>query len=165
MKLPAYSEGPEMAALVKEGKLPPVEQRLPNEPVVIDPMDEMGVYGGELKAAATSPRTAGVDTMFSTIQNILTLTPDRTSVAPNVAKGYNLSNSNKTMTLFLHEGLKWSDGQPYTADDYVFYYEGFMLNKDLMPKVPKRWAPGGQNMKVTKVDDCTVLSASISRIP
>ena len=41
-----FSEAPELAALVKAGKLPPVAQRVPQEPMVIKPLRSVGKYGG-----------------------------------------------------------------------------------------------------------------------
>lgn len=154
-KLPAYTEAPVLADMVKAGKLPSVDQRVPNEPIVIDPLDEMGVYGGELVSPAVGPG-AREDFLFSTVQNILTVSPDRTEVQANIAKGWELSADYKTMTVFLREGMKWHDGQPFTSEDFIFWYEDFLLNKQLMPIMNKAWAPGGEVMKVTAKDDYTV---------
>ncbi len=43
-----YHEAPMLAAEVKAGKLPPVDQRLPDDPVVVKPNDRIGQYGGIL---------------------------------------------------------------------------------------------------------------------
>ena len=43
---PTYSEAPELRALVEQGVLPPVEDRLPEEPLVVTPYEESGEYGG-----------------------------------------------------------------------------------------------------------------------
>ena len=45
-KITEYNEAPELAELVKQGKLPPVEERLPGEPLVVNPLEEIGKYGG-----------------------------------------------------------------------------------------------------------------------
>ena len=44
-----------LADLVKAGKLPPVEQRVPDEPLVIKPLQATGKYGGTLHRAFTGP--------------------------------------------------------------------------------------------------------------
>ena len=55
-KRPAkLGEAPMLAELVKAGKLPPVEQRVPEEPLVIKPLSEIGKYGGTWRRAFTGP--------------------------------------------------------------------------------------------------------------
>src|SRR5690606_25129178 len=48
---PKGKEAPALTALVKEGKLPPLEERLPKNPVVVEPVDQIGVYGGTWRSA------------------------------------------------------------------------------------------------------------------
>ena len=50
-KISKFSETPQLADLVKQGKLPPVEQRLPKNPLVVTPYEEVGQYGGNLRRA------------------------------------------------------------------------------------------------------------------
>ena len=55
-KMPAtFQESPLLAELVKAGKLPPVAQRLPSEPMVIQPLDGIGRYGGTWRRAFIGP--------------------------------------------------------------------------------------------------------------
>ena len=91
--LPAYTEAPVLAEMVAAGELPPVAERLPDEPVVIDPLHEIGTYGGDYRSPALSP-TSNHDAMFARLQNLLTLTPDRTTTIPNVARGWEVSDDN-----------------------------------------------------------------------
>ena len=56
-----------------------------------------------------------------------------TQVRPCVARQWLLSDDGKSVTLYLRKGHKWSDGKPFTADDFVFWYEDIYLNKDLVP--------------------------------
>ena len=156
MKLPAFSESPDLAKLVAEGELPPLAERLPDEPVVIDPLNEIGTYGGDIRTSGLSPTRGGEDAMFGRLQNFLTLTPDRTKLIPNFVRDWTISDDYKSTTLHLRKGLKWSDGASVTADDFLFWYEDFLMNKDLTPRPGVAWRPGGEVMKVTKVDDFTV---------
>ena len=59
-----------------------------------------------------------------------------------VAKGYELAADGKSTTIFLRKGMKWSDGQPFTADDFVFWYEDIYQNRELVatpiPEVQER---------------------------
>ena len=45
----AYHEAPMLAAMVKAGQLPPVDERLPSNPKVVEPYDSIGQYGGTLR--------------------------------------------------------------------------------------------------------------------
>ena len=42
-----YNEAPMLKELVKAGKLPPVEKRLPEEPLVMKPMRKLDSMGGQ----------------------------------------------------------------------------------------------------------------------
>ena len=44
------------------------------------------------------------------------------TVEPNVAKGYDVNDDATVYTIYLREGMKWSDGEPFTADDVIFFY-------------------------------------------
>ena len=144
-----------LADLVKAGKLPPVEQRLPPEPLVVKPTNTIGKYGGTLRGAGLAPETTSdlqilLPTAFFRFSN------DLAQAEPEVCTGYAFSDDNKSCTITLRKGIKWSDGQPFIADDIVFFFEDFQFDKDLFPAVSGLWRPGGQVMKVTKVDDVTV---------
>ena len=56
-----------------------------------------------------------------------------TKIIPLLAKDWKVSDDGKTMTLYLRKGAKWSDGTPFTADAFVFWYEDIYLNKDIVP--------------------------------
>ncbi len=152
----AYNEAPMLAELVKAGQLPPVAERLPAEPLVVTPRNEVGQYGGEQHGAAFGPRTGQLDTEALRMQSLLFIEPDLVSLSPNILKAYEASDDYKTWTLTLRQGMKWSDGEPFTADDFLFWYEDILLNTDLTPAVPAVYVAGGETMKMTKVDDVTL---------
>ncbi len=151
-----YNEAPQLAELVQQGQLPPVDQRLPAEPLVVTPRDEVGKYGGEQHGAAFGPRTGQLDTEALRMQSLLFIEPDLLSLSPNILKAYTASEDFKTWTLTLRVGMKWSDGEPFTADDFVFWYEDILLNPELTPAVPVVYTAGGATMKLSKVDDATI---------
>ena len=153
--LPAYTEAPVLAEMVAAGELPPVAERLPDEPVVIDPLNAIGTYGGDYRSPSLSP-THNQDAMFARLQNLLTLTPDRTTTIPNFARSWEVSDDNLTTTLHLRKGLRWSDGDPLDADDFMFWYEDFLTNEELVTRPNVAWRPGGEVMQVTRIDDYTV---------
>ena len=155
--LPAFSEAPVLAAMVAAGDLPPVEERLPDQVVVVDPLDEMGVYGGEYRAASTTPGCCGdFEVMFTRFQNLLTVNPEIDATLPNVVLDWDLTEDYKSLTLTLRDNMKWSDGAPFTADDFLFWWDDFTTNDQLSQAVNVAWKPGGTPMTVTKVNDTTV---------
>ena len=57
----------------------------------------------------------------------------------------------------LRKGLKYHDGSPLTADDFIFWYEDVLLNKEVTPSIATTWMINGEVMKMSKVDDLNVL--------
>ncbi len=150
-----YKEAPALADLVKAGKLPPVDQRLPQNPVVIKPTNKIGKYGGTLNGTCMAPETTS-DLQIGHVVGLWRFSDDLKTATMEASEGYKFSPDNKTCTITLRKGMKWSDGTPFSADDMMFYYEDWQFNKDLAPTLPTQWQPGGTPMKVTKVDDYTV---------
>jgi peptide/nickel transport system substrate-binding protein len=155
-KITKFNEAPMLAELVKAGKLPPVEKRLPSEPLVVVPVEEVGQYGGTARVFSNSLTGYGEGETLITWEGLLRLGPDATSVVPNLAKSWKSTDGGKTLTLYLRKGIKWSDGVPFTADDIMFWWEDVVLNDELTPVKPKEWMPGGKLMTVERVDDYTI---------
>ena len=155
LSVPKYKEAPMLAELVKAGKLPPVDQRLPPQPLVVEPRVKVGKYGGTIRCAGLAPDTTN-DMQIAMCTDLFRCSNDLVETYPNLAESHAFSNEDKTLTIKLREGIKWSDGHPMTADDMMFYFEDWQFNKDLMPSVQAAYQPGGTPMKVTKIDNYTV---------
>ncbi|MBI2941284.1 MAG: ABC transporter substrate-binding protein [Chloroflexi bacterium] len=151
-----FKEAPVLADLVKAGKLPPVEKRLPDEPLVIKPLREIGKYGGTWRRGFTGP--ADGENMNRVVSSDRLLFSDYTGakVMPSVAKAWKMSDDGKTFTLSLRKGLKWSNGTPFTADDVMFWFTDLYSHKDLMPVPAPEMSINGKAGTVEKVDDFTV---------
>jgi peptide/nickel transport system substrate-binding protein len=151
-----FKEAPMLADLVKAGKLPALEQRLPQTPCVVTVVEKVGKYGGTWNQLLE----AGVDntTMARTFGHdyILRYTRDWKTIVPNMVEAYTYSADNSTVTFKMRKGMKWSDGQPFTADDIMFWYEDILMNKDVTPSAPAAFNFKGKATVVTKVDDYTV---------
>lgn len=154
-KITEFNEAPMLAELIREGKLPPVEERLPEEPRVIEPLEEIGQYGGTVNLVDFG-NPLGWALANWKAERLFKVLPDLQTIVPNVAKGYEYSEDYKKCTMFLREGMRWSDGHPFTADDFVFWYEDVLLNEDLTPAIPAWAKPGGEVFRVRKVDDYKV---------
>ncbi len=155
-KLPAFKEAPGLAEQVKEGKLPPVAQRLPAEPLVVKPFEGIGRYGGVLRSPSSNP--INTDDAWTARQQPLFMISLHAEggIMPNALKGWSFSEGNKVWTIFLRKGMKWSTGTPFTADDFIFWYENILLDEEITPTVPSIWKVGGETVLIEKVDDYTV---------
>lgn len=156
----SFSEAPMLAEQVAAGALPPVEERLPaaSDVLVIQPLDEIGTYGGTLQRAFTGPGDHWNGKRLAGLDHILYLDHAANEVIPNVAKGWELSEDGTELTLYLREGMKWSDGHPFTADDFMFYFEDMELNEEIGP-VSEYLIVNGEVAQVEKIDDYTVKYA------
>ena len=151
-----YPEAPALAQLVASGDLPPVEERLPPEPLVVQVKDEIGQYG---RAITAIKHSTGNWYMIShvNIEPLMELHPeDSLNVVPNVARAWDWNADKSQLTVHLREGIKWSDGEPFTAEDLRFYYEDVQFNEKLTPLTPGAWMSRGSRMTFTQVDDITV---------
>src|SRR6267378_2054558 len=152
-----FKEAPQLAELVKAGKLPPVAERIGQDPLVIKPLKEIGKYGGTWRAGFTGPADfwngfrccSGPDHLM-----FWDYTGDK--VMPNLAKGLEMQDGGKAWLLHLRRGMKWSDGKPFTADDFVFWFEDIYRNKDLVPTPSAAMAINGKQGVIEKVDTYTV---------
>ncbi len=155
-KIADFSEAPELAEAVAKGELPPVAERLPAHPIVVKPEEAIGKYGGIMQLAITgqNEKTNEVGTWWS--MEPLTIHSPKGVIVPNVATSWEWSEDYKTLILKLREGIKWSDGVPFTADDIMFWWEDVVLNTDLTPTPHTLLTRGGQVAELTKVDDYTI---------
>jgi peptide/nickel transport system substrate-binding protein len=152
---PKLKEAPMLAELVKAGKLPPVEERLPADPMIIPIEEEIGVYGGTLRRFFIGP-SDGSNWGRVVRGGFLCWNKANTQVIPQVAKSWQISQDLKTYTFSLRKGMKWSDGAPYTADDIMFWWNDMQLNTE-MTAAPAAWMTvGGARGNIEKVDDYTV---------
>jgi peptide/nickel transport system substrate-binding protein len=151
-----FQEAPALAEQVKAGKLPPVEQRLPEQPLVVPVVEKVGEYGGVWRRAFLGPADAN-NYVRVVYDGLFRFTPDGAEIEPKIAVGAKSSADYKVWTILLRKGARWSDGEPFTADDIVFWYKDVLLNKDLMPSLPS-WIRNadGTAANVEKVDDYTV---------
>ena len=151
-----YKESPLLADQVKAGKLPPVDKRLPESPLLVPVVEKTGEYGGTWRRAFLGPADSNnyVRIVFDAL---FRFSPDGAKIEPKIAEGAEPSADYKTWTIRLRKGSKWSDGEPFGADDILFWYKDVLLNKELTPTLPG-WMrnPDGSPALVEKVDDNTV---------
>ncbi len=152
-----YNEAPMLAEMVSDGTLPPVEDRLPTNPMLIQPNDEVGVYGGTWRMANTYSSASATIRVYTGYENLLRFDPNWARVIPNLAQSYDVNEDASEYTFHLREGLKWSDGAPFTADDIVFWYEADFLNNELHSSFDSNFVIDGVPVVVEKIDNTTVI--------
>ena len=148
-------QAPMLASLVDAGTLPPVEERLPIEPKVLR-LTELGSYGGTLSVFSQSSQS-NPSTMGSRFGAALLRTDVDGSVGVDVVKDYLLGP--RSLTLLLREGMKWSDGVPFTAHDFVFALD--TVFEQYLPS----WVARCPINSILAVDDYTVQYSLGRRCP
>ena len=115
-----------LAALVAQGKLPAVEERLPimEDVYIIAPPDEIGVYGGIMQLTAHySPGWAGL------IEGgCVRMGASGVDHIPGICKSFDISSDGRVYTFKLRQGARWSDGFPVTTEDFRFAWEDLHSN-------------------------------------
>ncbi len=148
-----YTQAPYITEVLKITT--PVTDRMPvEEDIFVENAAylEVGVYGGELKRAG-NPGNWGAG---KPIEEGLFRFNTQGKVEPNVAKGYEVNADATVYTIRLREGMKWSDGQPFTAEDCVWFYNVVCMNKlDSKGIRNCHKDANGNPAVVAKVDDYT----------
>ena len=125
--------------------LPPVQERLPDDPVVIQPYESIGKYGGTARIPIWD------SWQFFNWEHALTLSADMRNVLPNLAESWSLSEDGRVTTIRLRPGIKWSDGVPLTADDFRFRLVHVWMDPEMSP-ITYRLVQG---CEFVKIDDLT----------
>jgi len=127
-----YSDSPVLADKVAAGDLPPVTDRLPENPAVAS-MGEAGRYGGDLTMLMGSAK----DTRMMVVYSYARLVGyDRDfKIVADIAESYDVEDD-RIFTFHLRKGMKWSDGKPFDAEDFRYFWEDVANNPDLSPTGP-----------------------------
>ncbi|MCA0755907.1 hypothetical protein KP806_12690 [Paenibacillus sp. N4] len=136
-----FREAPLSGERVRRGELPPLEARLPDNPLVMEAWDETGVYGGTV-------RYSEINTKFCHYlrhmleAELLELGPSgryhhysrmEGPVRPGIFEHWACSDDGKAHTFRIRKGLKWSDGVPVTTEDVRYAYEDVVMHPEIRP--------------------------------
>ena len=150
-------EAPDLAAAVSAGTLPPVWERIPSQPMIIPTLqDGIGQYGGVVRRFYLGPAD-GCNFFRLSRASLARFSQDGLSFVPSIARGWEVNDDGTEWTFFLREGMKWSDGDDFNADDFVYQYEDVIMNQDLTPTSPPFLRIGNEVGSIHKVDDTTVV--------
>lgn len=174
--LPEYHE-PDWVTekYVKTGKLPPVKDRLPKEPLVFKTAnmpDGVGVYGDTMRhviggrpegwnyGAGQTQGWGGIDIGLSECLTrtapLFQVEAKDTEPLPNLAKSWDWSKDGHKLTMHLVEGAKWSDGVAFNADDVMFYWDDEVVDPNVSPLNGATPETFGVGTTLKKIDDYTV---------
>ena len=156
----AFSENPAIndlnAKILGNDKLAAVADRLPTEPLVVAPYEQIGNYGGVITGLSKGTESGTSDLLSVRHVNFVRYADDLQTVVPNVAQSWTWNDDYTELTFELRDGHKWSDGQDFTAEDVVFWMEDIILNPDVYEKTPDRWLFAGKPVKAEAVNKTTV---------
>ena len=158
-----YREAPSLRQRVEANDLPPLEERLPDIPLVVAPISEPGRYGGTIRRAVIADiidRTAVSKTLNENLMGYER--PLARAIQLNLAESYEFIDEGRSVIFKLRQGTRWSDGEPFKVDDILFWYEDVALSENARndPLFPSRWINAGQPVKLTRIDELTLKISS-----
>jgi peptide/nickel transport system substrate-binding protein len=149
-------EIPFFEGLVKDGKLPPMQERLPENPLQLNfekTNKTIGKYGGDLRLIMGKAKDLGQITVY-TYARLVGYAEDFT-IQPDIAEAYHVAEG-RDFTFKLRQGHRWSDGHPVTSEDFRYFWEDMVKNEKLGKKgVPAQLLVDGEEPTFTVVDELT----------
>ena len=146
-------ETPSLAAQVASGALPPVSSRLPNEPALAE-LETIGRPGGELRMLMSSPKDTRLMVVYG-YARLVAYTP-ALAIVPDMLESVDVEDG-RIFTLHLRAGHKWSDGKPFTAEDFRYWFEDVAENQQLSAAgLPAVLLPNREPPKFAVLDERTV---------
>lgn len=154
---PTMVEPPRFEPAVASGALPPVAERVPQEPAVVSyegTEKQAGKYGGTLRLLGGSARDTRILVLYG-YARLVEYTP-AFEIVPDIARAVD-NEDDRVFTIHLRRGHKWSDGEPFTSEDFRFYWED-MANDPEVSRFgpPKELLVDGEKPKVEIIDEITV---------
>lgn len=179
-----YAQPAFMDAFVQSGDLPPVEDRLPKQPMVYKTAampEGTGVYGDVMRhviggrpegwnyIAGQSQGWGGIDIgLYECLTRtgpLFQVNPDDLEPLPNLAKSWEWSDDGRQLTMHLIEGAKWSDGDPFDAEDVMFYWDNHVMDPEITPLNGASPETFGQDTTLEALDPYTVRFTFTSERP
>ncbi len=153
----SFVEPPSLAEAVAKGELPPVAERLPQTPAVAAmawPGQTIGKPGGQLTMLMSSPKDTRHMVVYG-YARLVAYNPDF-ELEPDVLAGFEVEEG-RIFTFRLRPGHKWSDGQPFTTEDFRYFWEDVANNPDLSPAGPPvQMLVDNETPKVVIIDETTI---------
>jgi len=149
----ALLETPFFAAAVAKGTLPPVAKRVPRDPSLAE-LETLGRPGGDLRMLMASPKDTRLMTVYG-YARLVAYTP-ALALVPDILEQFDVEGG-RIFTLHLRPGMKWSDGKPFTAEDFRYWFDDVAENPMLSPAgLPLALLPDGEKPRFEVLDPYTV---------
>src|SRR5207237_4746645 len=150
-----FKEAPMLADLVKAGKLPPLEQRLPKNPMVMTGYEGIGKHGGTWRRAFQG--VSDINGPSKVVDRAWAWFDKSLNLIPRQLESWSVSADGKVWTIKIRQGMKWSDGKAdHTTDDVAYWYQYELQNKKVNPGIITSWTdPDKTLVKFAAVDKYT----------
>ena len=141
-----------------EGDLLPIEERIPQEPLIVDLEGrgrETGKHGGTLRMFISRSKDVRYMSVWG-YSRLLGYNEDY-KLVPDILKDFEVTDGGRVFTLTLRRGHRWSDGAPFTTEDLRYWWEDVALNKELSPAGPPvQMLVHGELPQVDVIDEVTI---------
>ncbi len=155
---PTYIETPMFEASVAEGKTLPVQLRVPKEPLLVDLAAkgrEAGKHGGVLRTLIAKKKSVRYMNVWGYAR--LVGYDEAYQLKPDILRAVDVEEGRK-FTFHLREGHKWSNGYPFTTEDFRYWWEEVARNEELSPAGPPNFMlVDGQTPTVSVIDQTTIV--------
>lgn len=149
---------PSLANRVADGSLPVIAERVPSAPMVVDLAAkgrEIGEYGGVLRTMVARKKDIRQMVVYGYAR--LVGYDHNYELKADLLKSFE-NEGNRRITFHLREGHRWSDGHPFTSEDFRYYWEDTVGNAELSPGgVPSFLLANGKPPVVSFPDALTVI--------
>ncbi|WP_227010659.1 ABC transporter substrate-binding protein [Pelagibius marinus] len=155
-RVAAFKETPKLAPMVEAGKLPPVTERLPSVPRVSisGPNLSVGKPGGDIRMLVGRDKDVRLLIVYGYAR--LVGYNEKLEIEPDILEWLEVEDG-RIFTMKLREGHRWSDGAPFTTEDFRYYWEDVANNEELSPVGPDvTLRVDGELPKVEVIDETTI---------
>ena len=151
-----FNEAPMLSELVQAGSLPPVDERLPTNPLVMPVAEQIGNYGGTMRRGFRGVSDRWGPTKVQ--DRSLAWYDQDLNVQPRMVESWEINEDASQWTFHLREGMKWSDGTLFTTEAIKYWYDYEVQNTDLPAySGQSNWKTGAENtlLQLEVIDDYT----------
>jgi len=153
----AYVEPPSLAGKVAAGELPPVDQRLPKVPAVVDLAGnglEPGQHGGTLRMLMGRVKATRMMVVYG-YARLVGYDRER-NLVPDILESVDIKEG-RVFTLRLRPGHRWSDGHPFTSEDFRYFWDEIATDPDMSPGGPPRFLRVDGELPTFEAIDATTV--------
>lgn len=158
----SFKETPALQPQVEAGTLPPVQERLPAKPrmSISGSQLSVGQHGGDIRMLVTRDKDVRLLNVYGYAR--LVGYDEQLEIVPDILEWLEVEDG-RTFTLKLREGHRWSDGAPFTAEDFRYFWEDVATNEALFPVGPEIPLRLDDELPTFEVIDETTVRYSWSR--